>query len=469
MSPSKRYFAVGTALYPEVSAEARLVAESVAWLIKQRNKDGTWGGADHLDHFISTTHAVMALLAVGFSPDSHAVSSAIKYLAKLDKEQQVSFFYRSGALLNLPQYSFIVQEDVEYLWEFRRRVGVHRDYPTPFFLLKLLRFANPKLRLSFSERDVVKWILEEWDDENCWYGRTSITSMALALIYDLQFKNKQKIVSRARQCLLDNFTDNGDDTGYFSNNVVDDCFTVYNLCEREFLDRAENKVLKEPVRKATNYIINQRTDGGFWESPPPYGGAVGLMIYPTAVAIRAIISYFVRNDPYFAVQVSSMLLDQQLVNLDELRRELAVINPFWGKISDKPETNTCFILMPFSPPKLTDIYKRYIKGPIESNTKLSCIRADDIYRSSEIMRDVWTKINEAKLIIAELTDKNPNVFYELGMAHTLGKNVILIAQSIEWIPFDLRGVRTIIYEDSPTGFEKLSEQLLKFIEDLGLS
>jgi len=85
------------------------------------------------------------------------------------------------------------------------------------------------------------------------------------------------------------------------------------------------------------------------------------------------------------------------------------------------------------------------------------------------MRDVWTKINEAKLIIAELTDKNPNVFYELGMAHTLGKNVILIAQSIEWIPFDLRGVRTIIYDDSPTGFEKLSEQLLKFVEELGLS
>jgi len=469
MPSSKRYFAVGTALYPEVSAEARLIADSVTWLIRQRNKDGTWGGPDQLDHFITTTHVVMALLAVGFSPNSQALSLAIKYLANLDKDKYVSFFYRSGALLNLPLYSSAVQEDMKYLWEYRKRVGVHRDYPTPFFLLKVLRFANPKLDLPFSQQEVVKWILEEWDDQDCWYGRTSITSMALALIHDLKFKDKQKIVSRARQCLLDNFHNDTDDTGYFSGNLVDDCFTVYNLCEREFLERSENKVLKEPIRKVVNHIISQCKEGKFWESPPPYGGAIGPRIYPTAVATRAIISYFIKNDPYFAVQISSVLLDQQLINLDELRRELTMITPFWGKVSDKAETDTCFILMPFTPEKLTDIYRRYIKSPIEANTKLRCIRADDIYKSTEIMRDVWTKINEAKLIIAELTYKNPNVFYELGMAHTLGKNVILIAQSIEWIPFDLRGVRTIIYDDSPTGFEKLSEQLLKYIEELGLS
>lgn len=142
------------------------------------------------------------------------------------------------------------------------------------------------------------------------------------------------------------------------------------------------------------------------------------------------------------------------------------IKPFWGELSDR-RTDTCFVLMPFDPPKLTDIYKRYIKHPVESETKLRCFRADDIYRSTQIMKDVWVKINEAKLIVADLTYKNPNVFYELGMAHTLGKQVILIAQSIEWIPFDLQGVRTIIYEDSPTGYERLSAQLLQFIEELG--
>jgi hypothetical protein len=142
--------------------------------------------------------------------------------------------------------------------------------------------------------------------------------------------------------------------------------------------------------------------------------------------------------------------------------------PFWGDWSGRP-TDTCFVLMPFDPPKLTDIYKRYVKHPIESYTILKCFRADDIYRSTQIMQDVWVKINEAKLIVADLTYKNPNVFYELGMAHAVGKQVILIAQSIEWIPFDLQGVRTIIYEDSPTGYERLSAQLLKFIEELGLS
>src|SRR4051812_42102994 len=118
MPPSKRYFAVGTALYPEVSAEAHLVANSVIWLIKQRNNDGTWGGPDQLDQFITTTHVTMALLAVGFSPNSQTLSSSINYLANLDEEQHVSFFYRSGALLNLPQYAPLVQEDMKYLWEF---------------------------------------------------------------------------------------------------------------------------------------------------------------------------------------------------------------------------------------------------------------------------------------------------------------------------------------------------------------
>lgn len=59
--------------------------------------------------------------------------------------------------------------------------------------------------------------------------------------------------------------------------------------------------------------------------------------------------------------------------------------------------------------------------------------------------------------------KNPNVFYEIGIAHTLGKNVILITQDIEDIPFDFRLFRHMDYEDNIDGFNTLEQKLKKSI------
>ena len=58
------------------------------------------------------------------------------------------------------------------------------------------------------------------------------------------------------------------------------------------------------------------------------------------------------------------------------------------------------------------------------------MRADDIYDNRPIIEDVWRCTNEARILIAELTGRNPNVFYETGIAHTVGKEVILITQSL---------------------------------------
>jgi nucleoside 2-deoxyribosyltransferase len=78
--------------------------------------------------------------------------------------------------------------------------------------------------------------------------------------------------------------------------------------------------------------------------------------------------------------------------------------------------------------------------------------------------DVWDAINHAQVLIADCTDRNPNVFYELGVAHTLGKPVIQIAQSKDDIPFDVRHMRTIIYDSTQAGlrkFENVLESTLK--------
>ncbi|MEL7657806.1 MAG: hypothetical protein AAGU75_18080, partial [Bacillota bacterium] len=78
----------------------------------------------------------------------------------------------------------------------------------------------------------------------------------------------------------------------------------------------------------------------------------------------------------------------------------------------------------------------------------------------------WRNINEARIIIADLIHRNPNVFYETGIAHTLGKDVILISQEQGDIPFDLRHIRTIFYKNTPRGAEEFSKKLIQTIEGI---
>jgi hypothetical protein len=79
------------------------------------------------------------------------------------------------------------------------------------------------------------------------------------------------------------------------------------------------------------------------------------------------------------------------------------------------------------------------------------------------MQSVWESISKASIIIADLTNRNPNVFYELGIAHTLGKPVIMITQSMEFVPFDLRHLRCILYEYKPKSIKKFELILEKTI------
>lgn len=65
-------------------------------------------------------------------------------------------------------------------------------------------------------------------------------------------------------------------------------------------------------------------------------------------------------------------------------------------------------------------------------------------------------------VIEDVTDKNPNVFYELGIAHTLGKNVIIITQNKNHTPFDIQHIRYIQYNDNEDGWNNLKEKLEKF-------
>lgn len=116
-----------------------------------------------------------------------------------------------------------------------------------------------------------------------------------------------------------------------------------------------------------------------------------------------------------------------------------------------------FVLMPFSS-DLKEVYEDHIKN-VAASLNLKIARADDFFSASAVMQDVWNAISKSRLIIADCTGRNPNVFYEIGLAHTIGKPVILITQNNEDVPFDLRHIRYITYEYTPHGIKKFEADL----------
>lgn len=94
-----------------------------------------------------------------------------------------------------------------------------------------------------------------------------------------------------------------------------------------------------------------------------------------------------------------------------------------------------------------------------SNTGLEPRRADDIWDNSTILQDIFDLIFAAEIVVSDFTGKNPNVMYETGIAHTLGKHVVPITQNFEHVPSNLHGHRTLHYTANGEGLEKLTEDL----------
>lgn len=131
----------------------------------------------------------------------------------------------------------------------------------------------------------------------------------------------------------------------------------------------------------------------------------------------------------------------------------------------------CFVIMPFGDPdkdrseyeRLTNIFEQWIKPTVESivfeNKNIECTRADKIFKTGDIINHIIDNIVNSEIVIADLSNRNPNVFYELGVRHSISNNTILISSNVNDIPFDLRPLRAISYDYTP-------DKMLKFKTDL---
>jgi hypothetical protein len=127
---------------------------------------------------------------------------------------------------------------------------------------------------------------------------------------------------------------------------------------------------------------------------------------------------------------------------------------------DSKKEKSCFIIMPFG--GWFDTYYEDIYIPAINDAEMKPTRADDLYRPGNIVNDIWNYTKSADIIIADLTSKNPNVFYELGLAHAITKPAVLITASMDDVPFDLRSLRVIVYDKNiPNWGDKLKDKITK--------
>lgn len=125
-------------------------------------------------------------------------------------------------------------------------------------------------------------------------------------------------------------------------------------------------------------------------------------------------------------------LDISLTYLSQLGPDLISIKPIFGAPSIDDTFPQIFVLMPFSE-RFKPIYEDHISN-IVKEMNLSIGRADDFFAARSIISDIWNAIFHSMIIIADCTGRNPNVFYEIGIAHTVGKPTILISQSTDDLP-----------------------------------
>lgn len=123
-------------------------------------------------------------------------------------------------------------------------------------------------------------------------------------------------------------------------------------------------------------------------------------------------------------------------------------------MSDRPRA---FVLMPFE--RQSDQLFDRILCPALEKAGMSAIRADSVLDQQSVMRDVVEGIADAALVVAEISQVNANVYYELGLAHGLRKPTVLLTQDISKVPFDLKGYRVLSYSTLFHEVDELSARL----------
>ncbi len=148
----------------------------------------------------------------------------------------------------------------------------------------------------------------------------------------------------------------------------------------------------------------------------------------------------------------------------EVPREEFRVSPRVFAIPSEPIDPTLVsVMMPFDP-AFNDVFHA-IRTATES-AGFRCERADDVWIESTIIQDVFSLVYRSRFVIVDLTNRNSNVLYETGIAHTLGRPVVPIAQDVRGLPFDLAQHRTLEYRGNPDGLRIMMVKIERRLRQL---
>ena len=154
---------------------------------------------------------------------------------------------------------------------------------------------------------------------------------------------------------------------------------------------------------------------------------------------------------------------ENVSSIDNPERRIVFTPSVFDIPEESPDANLISVMMPFTS-VLAPVYES-IKLAAAA-TGFGCLRADDIWDHSTVIQDVFSLIFRSYIVVCDFSDRNPNVFYEAGIAHTLGKHVVPITQSKEDVPFDLRHHRYASYLNNSEGRDVLQKDLTKRFREL---
>jgi len=124
--------------------------------------------------------------------------------------------------------------------------------------------------------------------------------------------------------------------------------------------------------------------------------------------------------------------------------------------NDPIDTYLISVMMPFDA-SMSGVYTAIVHAAEQAG--FECQRVDNVWDHSTVIQDVFSLIFKSYIVVCDFTGKNPNVFYEAGIAHTLGKHVVPITQSEQDVPFDLKHHRYAKYLNNGEGLELLKKDL----------
>jgi hypothetical protein len=235
------------------------------------------------------------------------------------------------------------------------------------------------------------------------------------------------------------------------------CHELYAVVNGKNSDENMSAADREAVRRIhaeyasligpIEIVAEQLPDGVryFHGEPAPHGD---LLTYPLSVNDRCGCGHVQKDTTELLERIKRRVITTS-----------ADVPPtVWSPFTVGPinrDESTVAVMMPFT--GFDTVYKTIRMACDDS--KLQAVRADDIWENATFMQDIVNLLCRARIVVADFTGRNPNVFYEVGIAHAVGTPVVPIVQSLMDVPSDLRHHRVLQYLPNKTGLTQLRKGL----------